>query len=105
MAQGMAEDVSPEKRRTCSICHKRKVDSLCDRCGRSLCNECSRIGWKSNFLSSAFLAQKKNDEKTVHCPHCSKISIIQNLIIYGGLLGIFMIIIASLIFGGQILTQ
>ena len=61
-----------ESRRNCTNHPETKATRICDQCDEPFCNDCMQEYWTHNFLSYAYLGEKKDFTKHWLCKNCLK---------------------------------
>jgi hypothetical protein len=62
--------VKIDSRSNCTIHQEKKATRQCDDCDAPYCNECMTEYWTHNFLSYAYLGEKKDFSKFWLCKDC-----------------------------------
>ncbi|MHA2362922.1 MAG: B-box zinc finger protein [Candidatus Hodarchaeales archaeon] len=70
----------------------------CDNCDQPFCNDCVNVYWTHNFLSYAYLGERKDFKKEYLCKLCMKKKRRKNLFLSGGVLFLLLIFILASIY-------
>lgn len=86
------------RRQKCNNHPDRRGLRFCESCDQPFCKECIEEFWAHNFLSYAFLGEKKDFSKEYLCSNCVKKKRRRGVLIATSLLVLFGIFIIASIF-------
>lgn len=70
MEKTQTQKIKIEKRSNCNNHPDIKATRVCDDCDEPFCNECIEEHWTHNFLSYAYLGEKKDFTRYWLCKNC-----------------------------------
>ena len=98
METTVKKKIKIETRTNCTIHSDIKSTRICENCDQPFCNDCMTEYWTHNFLSYAYLGEKKDFTKHWLCKNCLKKKrrkgVITSILV---LIGVFLIPIFVLI--------
>jgi len=74
--------------KNCYIHDRDKAVNDCERCGYSICEDCSNAYWHTNTITAMFQAQRRKQEEMMLCNKC-----LRNIRIRSGLISGFLLIL------------